>query len=334
MFSRAFAAAAAVLLSGGAVFAQSQATPAFEVATIKPSPPMNPASLMSGQMHVGMTVDGSRVDIGFFPLQALICTAYKIKPYQLEGPDWLKDQRWDILAKMPEGANKDQVPEMLQQLLADRFHLKILRGSSEHSVYALTVAKSGLKMKEAEPDPAPAPGSTPAEGAPAEPPPAKGEIVMGRGENQIRVTRSAGGRGATVSNAKFGQMKIAPGENGTMVLQFSKMKMSDLADMLTPFLDHPVVDQTDLKGSYQVGLELTMEEMMRVARMSGMMGAMGGPAAPGAPAADASHPADAASNPSSSLFAAIQKLGLKLENRKLPVDTITVVHVEKTPTEN
>ncbi len=327
MFSQVFRAAAAVLLSGGAVFAQSPAPPAFEVASIKPSPPINAASIMGGKMHVGMNVDGSRVDIGFFPLQMLICTAYKIKPYQLEGPDWLKDQRWDILAKMPEGANKDQVPEMLQQLLADRFQLKILRGSSERSVYALVVGKGGLKMKESDPDPAPA-----ADGAPADKPPAKGEMVMGRGESQIRVTPNAGGRGATVSNARFGQMKVMPGENGAMTLQFSKMKMADLADMLTPFLDHPVVDQTELKGTYQVGLEMTMEDMMRVARLSGMMGAMGDPAPPAAP--DASHPADAASNPSSSLFAAIQKLGLKLENRKLPVDIITVVHAERTPTEN
>ena len=333
MLSRIFilAPAAALLLAASLGAQAPAAAPAFEVATIKPSPPMDLSKLASGQMHVGMNIDAARVDIGFLTLQQLVCVAYKIKTYQLEGPDWIKDQHWDIQAKMPAGANKDQVPEMLQGLLADRFKLTIRRGSADHSVYALTVAKGGPKMKESEPEPAPPAPS--ADGQPPEEKPlAKGETMIGRGENAVRVTPNAGGRGATVSNARFGQMKMTPGENGAMVMEFSKMKMADLADMLTPFLDHPVVDQTELKGSYQVGLELTMEDMMRVAKASGMMGMMGGPAAP--PAADPSRPADAASSPSSSLFAAVQKLGLKLDSRKAPVDTITVVHLEKTPTEN
>jgi len=51
--------------------------------------------------------------------------------------------------------------------------------------------------------------------------------------------------------------------------------------------------------------------------------------------ADAS-PAAAASDPGGglSVFAAVKKLGLRLEPRKAPVEQIVVDHAEKAPTEN
>ena len=323
-------AAAAFLLCCGALSAQTPAASlSFDVASIKPAPPLDPAKIAAGQMpHIGMNVDGAQVDIGWLTLQQLLCVAYKIKPHQLEAPDWTKDQHWDILAKMPAGANKDQVPEMLQNLLAERFKLSITHGSKETPVYALEVAKSGLKLKESDPDPVAPPA---ADGEkPEDKPPAKGEMVMGKGENQVRITQNTGGRGATVTNSKIGQMKFTPGENGAMIMEFSKLKMADFADMLTGFIGKPVVDQTGLTGPYKVPIELSMADMMRVARASGVLGAAGaGPA----PAANA-NPADAASDPTASLFTAVQKLGLKLDSKKLPVDTIVVVHLEKAPTEN
>ncbi len=38
--------------------------------------------------------------------------------------------------------------------------------------------------------------------------------------------------------------------------------------------------------------------------------------------------------PAASLFDAVQKYGLKIEARKAPIEMLTVIHVEKTPTEN
>jgi uncharacterized protein (TIGR03435 family) len=321
-------ATGAVLLFAGTLFAQAPLT--FEVATIKPAPPLDMAKVAAGQMpHVGLNIDGAQVDIGFLTLQQLMCYAYTIKPHQLEAPDWTKEQHWDILAKMPAGAKKEQVPEMVQALLAERFKLSIRKSTGEQSLYALTVAKSGLKLKESDPDPAPAAAAANGE-KPEEKPLAKGEMVMGKGENQVRITQAPGGRGATVSNAKFGQMKMSMGENGTMIMEFSKLKMSDFADMLTGMVGKPVVDETGLKGSYKVPVELTMADMMRVAKAAGMGGMMGGPA----PAAANANPAEAASDPTPSMFAAIQKLGLKLDSKRGPVDTVVVVHLEKAPTEN
>ncbi len=116
------------------------------------------------------------------------------------------------------------------------------------------------------------------------------------------------------------------------------MTMEALADVLSRFLDRPVVDQTELKGNYQVALDLSMEDLRNVARKMGVASAGAGPAtaaAPTAPAGEASRPADAASDPSGgSIFSNVQQLGLKLEPRKAPVALIVVDKLEKTPTEN
>jgi uncharacterized protein (TIGR03435 family) len=329
---RLFGGATALFIAQIAIqiaFAQAPAAaPAFEVATIKQAPALDPSKIATGQLHLGMNNDAGHVDIGFFSLSDLIRTAYRIKPYQLSGPGWMSDQRWDIQAKIPEGASADQVPEMLQALLAERFKLSIHRSTTDHSIYALIVGKNGSKLKDAEPDPTPAAA---ADGPPATPPgsPGSRETVIGTGDNQVRIKPNAGGRGAMVTSPKFGNLKISMGDAGVMRMEFSKMKMADLADLLSPFVDRPVLDMTELKGSYQVGLDLTAEDLMKVARSAGM-GAM----APGPSVPVATLPLDAASTPTGSVFSAIEKLGLKLDARKAPVEMIVVDHLEKTPTEN
>src|SRR5215469_4421584 len=133
---------------GSTGFAQT----AFEVATVKPAQLPTPQQMMSGKAHIGMNVDGARVDIGAMSLADLIRIAYKVKTYQISGPEWLKTERFDVMGKIPEGVSKDKVPEMLQALLAERFGLKLHREPQEHPIYALIVAKGGPKLKESPPD--------------------------------------------------------------------------------------------------------------------------------------------------------------------------------------
>src|SRR5689334_1783712 len=126
----AHAICAAVAFSAAAVAQTPAGKLEFEVASIKLAPALDPAKIMSGQAHVGMKVDQARVDLGFLAVGDLIRMAYKLKSYQLVSPDWMNGmgaQRWDIMGKMPPGTNKDQVPEMLQSLLADRFKLEFHR---------------------------------------------------------------------------------------------------------------------------------------------------------------------------------------------------------------
>jgi uncharacterized protein (TIGR03435 family) len=106
--------------------------------------------------------------------------------------------------------------------------------------------------------------------------------------------------------------------------------MEAFAEMLTGFLDRPVVDMTGLKGNYKVGLDISMEDLRNIARKAGMAMPGGGPA--GGAASSTAVPE--ASEPASSVFTTVQQLGLKLDARKTPVETIVVEHVEKAPTEN
>jgi uncharacterized protein (TIGR03435 family) len=337
-----------LVLAPAGLFAQNPAAaPAFEVASIKPSGPLDPGKIGTGKFHIGMSIDAARVDIGGLPLRDLICIAYRLKPYQVSGPDWMSGQRFDVVATIPEGASKDKVPEMLQALLVERFKLTIHRDTKEHSVYALVVGKNGLKMKESTPgaDPPAATAATPATpgaATPAPPPPpappapatpGKNTFVFNAGDNQMRVNRSSDGSGASVSGGPLGNMKMTRGEGGTMRMEFSKMNMPALADMLARFLDRPVVDMTELKGTYQVALDLSMDEMLHMASRSGVM-SVGMAPAPGG-AGDGGRPADAASTPSgSTIFASVQQMGLKLEPRKSPVEILVVDHLEKAPSEN
>lgn len=308
-----------------AALAQPPAAPlAFEVASIKPADQITPAMVQAGKMHVGLNVDRARVDIGYLSLFDLLCLAYKVKAYQVEGPDWMRVQRFDILAKMPEGATKDDVPVMLQGLLKERFHVELHHDKKDHPIYALIVGPGGVKMKEAEPEPT----------APAEPKPLeKGEMVLGSGENQVRMKQSSDGRSGVAQTAKAGAVKYSVSPEGMMHYEYSRLAMSDLADALSQFLDKPVMDMTGLTGKYQVALDFSMQDMMAVARKNGVAippGAAGGGGGDGRGA-----PAEAASDPgSSSMFNAVKILGLKLDSRKAPMDIIVVDKADKMPTDN
>jgi uncharacterized protein (TIGR03435 family) len=353
MYKRALSKGIASLaLLAVPVLAQTPASaPAFEVASIKPAPPVTAlaAQIQAGKMHVGMSVDGARVDIGFMSLGDLLPLAFKVKPYQVTGPDWMRQERWDILAKIPDGGSKDQVPEMLLALLTDRFKLAVHRDTKELPIYALVVGKNGPKLKESTddtpagdansnglavlpPPPPPPPGGGPGRGGPP-PGPGRGAMVIGTPQGQMSV--SATGRGAEIKGGPNGNMRINMGENGVMRMEMSKMTMAALADSLAPFVDRPVIDETGLKGNYQVTLEMPMEDLMRMARarvpeIANLPGAGGG-----GPGAGGAAGAPTASDPSgSSIFQTVQQLGLRLEPRKAPVETIVVDHLEKTPTEN
>jgi len=300
----------ALLLAGVAWAQAPAAAPVFEVATIKPAEAPNMAQISAGKIHIGMKIEAGRVDAGFMSLGDLIRAAYKLKSYQLTGPDWMNSQRFDVLAKMPEGATKEQVPDMLKSLLAERFKLTVHKESKEHSIYALIVGKGGSKLKESPPDAVVA----------ADAPPAAGTMS---------IRQNGDGRGATISTPGDGTVKTSMGADGNMHLEMSKMDMAKFAETISRFVDRPVIDETGLTGNYQVVLDLSMADMMRVARVAGA-------AIPAGPMAAGGGAADTASDPGGggSVFTAVQAMGLKLEPRKETIDTFVVDHLEKTPTDN
>jgi len=291
-----------------ATLAFSQAKPEFEVASVKPSaPPAGRGPFVVGSRGGPGTPDPSRVTYINLGLKGLLTTAYAVQPYQVIGPDWLDIERFDIAATIPEGATKDDVKLMLQNLLAERFHLTLHHESRELPLYELTVAKNGPKMKPSVEDPNPAP--------------------------EQRVPLPTG---------KDGLPQLQPGRRGMMMMSrpggahmaANLQTLAMFAQILSSQLRSPVVDKTGLTGTYDFVLDFTLDRFQGFDGLGGPPPpppppAAGASAAPGAPLA--APPQDEAP----SIFVALQEqLGLRLEKKKGPVDVLVIDHADKVPTEN
>jgi uncharacterized protein (TIGR03435 family) len=297
----------AVLLAAASAFAQTPAPLTFDVATIKPAQMPTPQAMMAGKIRIGETIDAGRADYGLINVEYLITKAYNVKTYQITGPSWLQSERFDISAKLPSGATKDQVPEMLKALLAERFGITLHHETKEHAVYVLVIGKGGPKFRESTPEAADDTNK-----------------VAGAG---MSMTPSGDGRGMTVKTPQ-GNFKMGPGADGSIKMEGSQVPMDSLIEMLTRFVDKPVVDETGLKGKYDITLEMSMSDMMAMARNSGMAAQMGGGRGPGAPA-------EAASDPSGgTIFQTVQNLGLRLEPKKTQMDVLVIDKGNKVPTDN
>jgi len=84
-------------------------------------------------------------------LKSCIQMAYHLSEGRLIGPDWLSTTSFDIVAKPPSGAPRDQTREMMQALLSDRFKLAIHHESRMLPAFALVVGKNGPKLQKGGP---------------------------------------------------------------------------------------------------------------------------------------------------------------------------------------
>jgi len=306
-------------LVGIATVSAQQTAPkkSFEVASIKTSAPLDPQKMLSGQQRVGMKTDAGRVDIENWSILELLNAAYKVSPTRLTGPGWgsgvnpLTASRFDIHATFPQGATTDDVPEMLQSLLAERWKLAFHNEQKEQQVLALLVGKDGPKMQPSPTEPLGDAANTTNRPDPIQVSgdPQKGMTIRGAGQ--------------------VGSMKISRTPEGTIRLEAERLTMAQLADSLVQFVGRPVVDQTGLTGNYQVAFEMSIADVLAAARAAGMQ-------VPGAPGAGGAGPADAAADPSggTTAYKTVEKLGLKLEQRKASVDYMVIDRLEKTPTED
>ena len=224
-----------VWMAGVAMYGQ----PAFEVATIKPAPPYTTA--MAGTIHYGMTVDRARVDIGYSSLAELIRIAYQVKPYQISGPAWMSDQKWDVLAKIPDGVPPSQVPQMLQALLTERFGLKMHRETHERKIYGLEIGKGGSKLKESASDE----------------------------DKPLDIATSRDGKSTVVTGGGYGVTKTEMRPDGSMHLAATSMTTMKLADALAYYLDRPVIDMTRLTGSYAMEIDYSAADLRYAAAKEG-----------------------------------------------------------------
>jgi uncharacterized protein (TIGR03435 family) len=284
--------------------AQTPPSPTFEVASIKPAAAQEMGRMMVGTRGGPGTPDPTQATFTNVSLTMLVQIAYDVKDFQVTAPSWMDSTRFDIQAKVPAGATRDDFRTMLRNLLAERFKLVAHKETKEAAIYALVVGKNGPKLKESSKEAPPA-----TDGAA----PGGGNIGIGppqRDKNGFPMLR--GGRGNMILMNPNGHLQMVGGH----------ATMAQLAGNLSGFLGRPVVDMTGLTSEYDYQLEYTRE---------GLAGPRGMPAPP--PGAMPAPADNAESGPS--IFTAVQEqLGLKLDSRKGPVDLIVVDSAEKTPTEN
>lgn len=274
-----------------ALFVQAQRLE-FEVASVRPSPPINTPE--GQRIDVGLHIDNKAIHINALSMKSYIAWAYQVKNYQINGPDWLDSERYDINATLPEGANSDQIGDMLRTLLEDRFGLKVHKTQKEFTAYVLQRGKKPLTLK------------------PVEIQPTSGDGVMVGGSGSRDGIAVNLGRGASYT---FANNK----------LEGKKLSMDTLVDTLAGFVDLPVVNRTNLDGYYDISLELTPEDYRTMMIRAGLNNGVTLPP-------QALKLLETASN--ASLFDAIDRVGLKMESRKEPLNVINVDQLSKNATEN
>lgn len=282
---------AACLLVAAAAAAQTG--PRFEVASIRPVSDQDAASV-----KLRFQATGSQVRINAMSIKDCLVTAYGVRPQQIEGPDWIGQLRFDVVATIPDGVPVSEVPKMLQTLLAERFAMKVHRETKELPVYVLGVSKAGAKLTESPPEPKDAP------------------------QTGAAVNVSGGGSAAGVS------VDIGGGRSFTLAnnqLVLKRMTATALAEVLTRFVDRPVVNQTQLPGTYDLTLDLAPEDYNLVLVRSAVNAGVVLP--PQALRLLETGSPDTMSGP-------LQRLGLTFEARKAPLEVVVVDSLLKTPTEN
>jgi uncharacterized protein (TIGR03435 family) len=269
-------------------FGQTAESVAFEVASVKPSAPPERGAFFGPARGGPGTPDPGQITWTYATLKSLLMTAYDVKTYQISGPAWLDTERYDIVAKVPAGATKEQGTVMWQNLLAERFGVTLHHESREFQVAELVIAKGGPKLKESTEDPnASLPG-----------PPKFDKSGELSGPGMVTM--------------------IMAGANGPSAHTVAKAQpLSKLTTMLGNQMKRPVLDKTGLTGNYDFSLDF-MPDVGRIPLPPSAVG-----------------PNDSASEPASSLAAAVQQqLGLRLVAGKAKLDVVVIDKVEKVPTEN
>ena len=211
-----------ILLGYAAVLAQD-VRPSFDAASVRPAAPpvgpfwpgSRPVCPVTGCGGPG-TGSPERITFTHVSLKNLIRAAYDVRsPHHIEAPAWMGSATFDVVATFPPGTTRDQANLMLQNLLADRFQVKLHRSTRELPVYALVIAKNGARSKASVDDPNASPAAA-------------------KGRGTIWTTGAGGPR------KRF---------------EFDGFTMAQFADVLAHEVDRPVIDMTGLTAKYDVRLE-------------------------------------------------------------------------------
>lgn len=278
-----------MLAAATAATAQTKDSPSFEVASIRPSPDEPPATGATG-----VQITKERVHFGFLSLRDYLMIAYGVPPQRVTAPDWVATTRFDIAATFPGGATPEQFPELVKNLLRERFKLQAHLEKRESPVYVLEVATGGLKASRL-PDEAP-------KDAPL--------TITGSGSRDGVMADLGNGAYLEFKNDRF---------------EAKRVTMRILSETLGRFVDRPILDQTNLEGRYDIRFAVAQEDYMPMLVRSAVNAGVTLP--PQAMAA-----LDLPSM--GSVENGLKSLGLVIAPRRAPLDVLVVDSIERTPTEN
>lgn len=234
MRSRAVGMFAAVISAFTAVIVAQTPSPqrlAFDVASIKRN--------VSGQQNRGIGLaPGGGFSATNLPVRALIRFAYPIQNYQLIGaPDWVNTEFYDVAAKAPASVVNsngrvmdEEVQEMLQALLAERFRLAVHHESRELPTYVIMLAHNdgtlgpSIRKSEVDCDALEKSGAAPPRPVPGQPPLCGGRFGAGR-------------------------------------IMMNGFPLSQLALNLSTWTERFVVDRTGLDGAFNYDLQWVVDQM-------------------------------------------------------------------------
>lgn len=276
----------------------------FEVASVKPCKE-EPAT--DGQRRREYTYSPGRVTIQCLTLERIIFFAYagvgnlsnpllNVSPGDSNqvrgGAGWIRSDRFTIEATSPEGVKRTvMMGPMLRALLQERFQLKTHRETEEVALYALTVAKSGLKVTPLGED-----GCISAETATSLAPEAR--IALNNGSKPVCGSFQSIGDGV---NRRWSL-------GATSLAKFASQTLSSV-------LDRYVLDMTEAPGLFNIRLEFGLDESIRADVFGGGR-------------AMVSPPPDISKGPS--IFTALeQQLGLKIEKTRGRREFLVIDRVER-----
>ena len=298
---RALALSGAMVLFLVAGLRLGAQAPAFEVASIKPSPPGDPSNPLS-IIPMAAPQPGGRFKASNLPLWAIISTAWQLPDFRIVGGNKeVMNVKYDIIAKAAGSATlgqKELLP-LLKSLLIERFQLKAHLEPREMALYDLVLARGdgrlGPELK-----------------------PSKSDCSNTDELNAKRAEAVAKGDLASImpKPGEFLSCTIAPNlangpENLSMHGDGQEIKV--LVDVLSQFTGRYVRDKTGLTGRYDFDMKLDMQTLLGLVQKLGI---------------NVPTPNLSQTDGSSVMTVLNEQLGLKLESTRGPVDVLVIDSVQ------
>jgi len=195
--------------------AQAQMRLAFEAASVKQN--------NSGSRAIRMGGGLDRFSAENVTLRMIMSLAYDLEDFQiLQRPEWVDAERYDIQAKAEGKPTRQDIMNMLQVLVEDRFKLAFHRDKKELPVYLLTIGKNGPALAARD--------------------------CITRESNVPTATNAP-------DSSFCGYLSFGNGNT----IRATSIRMGSFADVLTNILKRKVIDTTGFESAFDVSLNYSSD---------------------------------------------------------------------------